>query len=81
MIVAADLAGVGMDMHEPLARLRNAEQRIGLRRRLRHAPADQQHKIGRFDARFQLGIDREADLAGEVVDARRRTRSSAETSL
>ena len=67
MVVAADLVGVGVDMHEALARLRNAEQRIGLRRRLRHAPANQKNKIGRFDARFQLGIDREADLAGKVV--------------
>ena len=67
MVVATDLRGVGVDVHQPLARRGNAEQRIALRRRLRHPPADQQNKIGRFDARFQLGIDREADFAGEIV--------------
>ena len=56
-----------MDVHELLLWGWNAEQSIGLRRRLRHAPADKKDKIGRFDARFELGIDRESDFAGEIV--------------
>ena len=67
MIVAADLVCVGMDVDHPLARRGNVEQRIALRRRLRHPAADEQHQIGRFDARLQLGIDGVADLAGEIV--------------
>ena len=67
MVVAADLRGVGVDVHQPLRWSGNAEQRIALRRRLRHPPANQKNEIGRFDARFQLGIDREADFAGEIV--------------
>ena len=67
MVVAADLVGVGMDVDQPLPRRRNLEQRIALRRRLRHPAADQQHQIRRFDPRFELGIDGEADLAGEIV--------------
>ena len=67
MIVAANLGSVGVDMHQPLRGSGNAEQRVALRRRLRHPPANQKNKIGRFDARFQLGIDREADFAGEIL--------------
>ena len=66
MIDAADLVGVGMDVDEPLARRGDAEQRVALRRRLRHAAADQQHEIGRFDPRLELRIDGDADLAGEI---------------
>ena len=67
MVVAADLVRVGVDMHQPLARRGNVEQRIGLRRRLRHPPTHQQYKISGFDAHFQLGIDGEADFAGKIV--------------
>ena len=53
-------------MDQALPRLGNGEQRIALRRRLRHAPADQQHEIGALDARLQLRIGGEADLAGII---------------
>ena len=67
MIVAADLVRVGMDVDEPLPRRGNAEQRIALSRGLRHPAADQEHEIGRLHPRFELGVDRVADFAGEVV--------------
>ena len=38
-----------------------------MRRRLRHAPTDKKDKIGRFDPRFELGVDREPDFADEIV--------------
>ena len=66
MVDAADLHGVGMDVDELLARRRNVEQRVGLRRHLRHAAADQEDEIGRFDAGLQLRIGSDADFAGKV---------------
>ena len=67
MVVATDLRGVRVDVHQPLRGSGNAEQRIALRRRLRHPSANQKNEIGGFDARFQLGIDGEADFAGEIA--------------
>ena len=57
-----------------------AKSVVTLRRRLRHARADQQHEVGLLDPRPQLRIGREADLAGISWDARRRKRSPAGTS-
>ena len=66
MIVAADFAGIGVNVNQSLPRLGNGEQRIALRGRLRHAPADQQHEIGAFDARLEPRIGGDADLAGVI---------------
>ena len=63
MIDAAELLGAGMDMHEGLARARNVEQRIALRGNFPEPAADQHNQVGRLDAREQLGIDAETDVA------------------
>ena len=56
MIVAADFVRVGVNVNEALPRSGNVEQRIALRRGLRHAPADEHHDIGVLDARLELRI-------------------------
>ena len=55
-----------MDVDELLARRRNIEQRVGLRRHFRHSAADEQHEIGRIDAALQLRIGSDADFAAIV---------------
>ena len=79
MIDAAELLGVGMDVDERLPRVGDVEQRVALRRHFRHAAADQQHEIGRLDARFQLRIGADADIAGISSDAVGRTASRGGT--
>ena len=64
MIDAAELLGAGMHMHERLPRARNVEQRIALRGDFAEPAADQHDQVGRLDAREQLRIDAEADVAG-----------------
>ena len=63
MIDPAELFGAGMDMHEGLPRPGNVEQRIGLRGNFAEAAADQHNQVGSLDAREQLRIDAEADIA------------------
>ena len=51
-------------MHQRLARARNVEQRIALRGDFAEPAADQHDQVRRLDAREQLRIDAEADVAG-----------------
>ena len=51
-------------MHQRLARPGNVEQRIALRGNFAEPAADQHDQIRRLDAREQLRIDAEADVAG-----------------
>ena len=60
----AELLGARMHVHEGLLRARNVEQRVALRGQFAHAAADQHHQIGRLDARQQLGIRTDAEIAG-----------------
>ena len=62
-------------MHEGLPRPRNVEQRIALRRHLAEPAADQHDQIGRLDAREQLRIGADAEVAG--VARMPRSRSDA----
>ena len=51
-------------MHQRLPRAGNVEQRIALRRDFAEPAADQHDQVGCLDARQQLRIDAEADVAG-----------------
>ena len=51
-------------MHQRLPRRRDVEQRVALRRHLRHAPADQEHEVGVLDARDELRVRPDAEIAG-----------------
>ena len=61
---AAELLGARMDMHELRARPRNIDQRVALRGNFAEPAADQQDEIGVLDARDQLGIGADAEVAG-----------------
>jgi len=63
VIDPAEFATVGMNMHQRLRRHRNVEQRVGLRRHLRHAPARQDDEVGLGDPCPQLRVGGDADLA------------------
>ena len=62
----AELFRIGMDMHQRPAGIRDAEQRVGLARHLREAPADQQDEVALLDAGEQLRVRADAEIAGEV---------------
>ena len=55
MIDTSQFLRVSMNMHERLLRERHIKKRIALRRDLRHAPANQQDQIARFNTRAQFG--------------------------
>ena len=50
-------------MHQFLLRHRDAEQRVGLAGDLRHAGAESEHQIGALNARHQLRVHAEAEVA------------------
>ena len=64
MIDAAELLGARMDVHQLRLRLGNVEQRVALRRHFAEPAADQQHQVGGLDARQQLRIGPDAEIAG-----------------
>jgi hypothetical protein len=59
----AELARIGMDVDQRLLRCRNIEECIGLARHLGQASADQQDEIGFLDAREQLRVHAETEIA------------------
>ena len=78
-IDAAELLGARMHMHESLLRARNVEQRVALRRHFAQPAADQHHEIGRLDARQQLRIGADAEIAGVAGMQRDRTHARGGT--
>src|SRR5439155_7711334 len=63
-IDAAEFLRARMDMHKGLARPRNDEQRVALRGHLAEPAANQNDQIGRLDARQELRIRPDAEVAG-----------------
>ncbi len=55
-----------MHVDELLRRSRRREQLVAAGRHLAEARADREHEVGAFDARRELGIDADADVAGVV---------------
>ena len=63
LVDAAELLGARMHVHEGHLRARNVEQRVALRRHLAEPAADQQHEVGLLDARDQLRVRPDAEIA------------------
>ena len=62
-IQLAQFIRIGMHVHQGLRRRGDVEQLIALRRHFRQPPAHHQHQIRRLDARQQLGVDAQAQVA------------------
>ena len=76
MIDAAEFVGVGMHMHEGLARRRNLEQRVTLRWHFRHATVHQQNEIGFLHTREKLWVRTDAEFA-RIIPVRVREQHGA----
>jgi hypothetical protein len=67
VIVAAQLFGVGVNVHQPLRRHRSGNQPITAGRDLAETRAQHDQQIGSLDALGQFGIDTDADIARVVL--------------
>ena len=66
-IDAPEFVRIGIDMDENLSRRWDVEERVALRRNLRHASTDEDHEIGLLEARHELRVRPNAAIAGITV--------------